>query len=179
MKNIEFEEDFMVFLYAYLIQLNLSLDRSRWTMWKELEDYYSHQIDPILICNYLESIHEIPVNRSVNFPLIVKSRIDNIKDYLTTVIFKKVYLSNSEVLFCYEVLKIFHSYLQSTIEIDKYEIETFRIRVSEIASKTICNKLRIRDRINASKVEHFLQNSILKCKDINSFLSPSLKKYFE
>jgi len=44
---------FAVFLYAYLNQIDLSLDRSRWEPLDNLRDFYRSQISPKTVANYL------------------------------------------------------------------------------------------------------------------------------
>lgn len=35
-----FDKQVIIFLYAYLRQADLSIDRVRWTVWTELSDFY-------------------------------------------------------------------------------------------------------------------------------------------
>jgi hypothetical protein len=43
----------IVFLYAYLRQADLSLDRSRWVSLSKLRDYYKTQINPEIVADYM------------------------------------------------------------------------------------------------------------------------------
>ena len=59
MTVIKLKYNFLVFLYAYLRQIDSSLDRSRWGSIEELREYYNIQIAPEHIVNYLMQKYDI------------------------------------------------------------------------------------------------------------------------
>ncbi|MEJ5092118.1 hypothetical protein, partial [Sphingobacterium faecium] len=61
MKKIRIKYPLAVFLFAYLNQIDLSLDRSRWGPIENLRNYYRTQISPERVANYL--IHEFNLEK--------------------------------------------------------------------------------------------------------------------
>ncbi|KFF23911.1 hypothetical protein [Chryseobacterium vrystaatense] len=63
MKKIKLEYNLCVFLFAYLNQASLSLHRAGWTGIRELKSFYSNQVNPKEVVNFLI------LNAEVNFPV--------------------------------------------------------------------------------------------------------------
>ncbi|WP_343566573.1 hypothetical protein [Sphingobacterium sp.] len=74
---------FAVFLYAYLNQIDLSLDRSMWEPLDNLRDFYRSQISPKKVANYL--IDKLGLNvEKLNYLIFIdeESLWEKIKDSL-------------------------------------------------------------------------------------------------
>ena len=57
---------FVVFLYAYINQIDLSLDRSRWESIDNLRNFYKNQISPKNIVSYLMNRLNLEVEKLDN-----------------------------------------------------------------------------------------------------------------
>lgn len=57
---------FVVFLYAYINQIDLSLDRSRWESIDNLRNFYKNQISPKNIVAYLMNRLNLEVEKVDN-----------------------------------------------------------------------------------------------------------------
>ncbi|WP_461109929.1 hypothetical protein [Spirosoma koreense] len=51
-----FDKQVIIFLYAYLRQADLSIDRVRWTAWIELSHFYKDRLKPDQVIKILESV---------------------------------------------------------------------------------------------------------------------------
>ncbi|KKO93351.1 hypothetical protein AAW12_00150 [Sphingobacterium sp. Ag1] len=74
---------FAVFLYTYLNQIDLSLNRSRWEPLDNLRDFYRSQISPKKVANYL--INKLGLNvEKLNYLIFIdeESLWEKIKDSL-------------------------------------------------------------------------------------------------
>jgi len=60
MEEIKVKYNEILFIYAYLRQIDLSLDRVRWTSWNELQYYFKDQLQPLQIIGYLERKFQLP-----------------------------------------------------------------------------------------------------------------------
>lgn len=159
-KKVEFNYKFLVFLYAYLRQANLSLDRSRWEGLNDLRVYYASQIAPAQVMSYFEKVcgkiskatFPIFISPSVNF---IKQRFIATWGYYYS---RKHYLNSKEVVYCYELLRELKYLLDS--DIHKYELETekLRIDIAKFASNVLVGKLLSKDIRLGNSVEHYLQN---------------------
>lgn len=172
MKKNDLEKKVLLFLYAYLRQIDLSLDRSRWTSWNELKDYYKNQINPKKVVIFLLQYSHVEME-SNNDPHYIKSY--NLMDKIKALIFRffgvKNFLSKSELLYCCQKLMKFDEYLKSTIEIDKLDIERLRIEIAILNYDIIEYKLSMKDRKKAMFVQHFLQNKIVEGNEIIEFIN--------
>ncbi|MGJ1404201.1 hypothetical protein [Sphingobacterium siyangense] len=74
---------FAVFLYAYLNQIDLSLDRSRWEPLDNLRDFYRSQISPKKVANYLIDKFGLNIEK-LNYLIFIdeESLWEKIKDSL-------------------------------------------------------------------------------------------------
>jgi hypothetical protein len=160
--------NFVVFLYAYLRQLDLSLDRSKWTQWQELKDYYNQQIAPgkvaalLLEHAQIKEVYDIQrddVKGANGWKKLQNSIFRNI--------IRRTYLTTTEILYCYKLLKIFEQYLDTDFEI-YYMQEKLRSDICHIAYYVVEYKLSHRDRYNIN-IEHYLQNHSLVVNPMTKF----------
>ncbi len=91
---------FVVFLYAYLNQIDLSLDRSRWEPLDNLRDFYRSQISPKKVANYLIDNLGLDVKKLNNLIFIGEESLwDKIKDSLLSSFKRDVILEDDKVYF--------------------------------------------------------------------------------
>ncbi len=100
MNRVRFRYQDLLFLYAYLTQIDLSLDRCLWATGL-ICTYYRGQILPREVADYLLSISKLdrPPVQGVYF---IRSRrlIDRICDFLLRIIFGRCFLKADEVSYC-------------------------------------------------------------------------------
>jgi len=171
MKKKYFKYEFLVFLYAYLRQIDLSLDRSRWTSLKPFREYYKKQIQPKVVSDYLIRYSNLDpkkiqwVNSMPEITLFKKI------EYLVSRLLKSNnFLTSDEIYYCCQKLLIFQDYLNSEEEIHKLEIEKLRIEFTKFTYQILQYKLNIKDRKRAMSIEHYMQNEVLLCIDIKEFI---------
>ncbi|UZT99174.1 hypothetical protein ODZ84_06275 [Chryseobacterium fluminis] len=70
MKKVQINYSQLLFLYAYLRLINLSLDRNRWTTWDELQDYFNNITAPSKVAQYLINSFNLPGTDFENFNFI-------------------------------------------------------------------------------------------------------------
>ncbi|WP_343318227.1 hypothetical protein [Sphingobacterium multivorum] len=161
---------FVVFLYAYLNQIDLSLDRSRWESIDKLRDFYSTQISPKKVANYL--IDKLGLNvEKLNYLFFIneESMWDKIKDSLLSSLKRDVILEDDKVYFLCQKLLLLDNFLENGEQVHRLEIEKLRIEFSKLNYGTIKFKLAKKDRLKANNIEHFLQNEILRTIKICEF----------
>lgn len=161
---------FAVFLYAYLNQIDLSLDRSRWEPLDNLRDFYRSQISPKKVANYL--IDKLGLNvEKLNYLIFIdeESLWEKIKDSLLSFLKRDIILDEDKVYYLCQKLLILDGFLENGEEVHKLEIEKLRVEFSKLNYGTIMFKLVKKDRLRANNIEHFLQNETLSTIKICEF----------
>jgi hypothetical protein len=172
MKNVEIKYDQLLFLFVYLRQIDLSLDRSRWTLWTELQSYYKNIIPPSKVAQYLKASFHLPdVDLTPVIFVSEKKTMEKIIIMLKANVFKRFQLRQDELLYCCNLLLTFDKVLNSDIEVYNLEIEKLRVGVAtyslDILEVIISNK----DLNKNMGVEHFLQNETIKSAvELNEFI---------
>jgi len=84
---------FVVFLYAYINQIDLSLDRSRWESIDNLRNFYKNQISPKNIVAYLMNRLNLEVEKVDNLIFLKEESFwVRIKDSLLSSFKKNIFL---------------------------------------------------------------------------------------
>ncbi|MCD6067059.1 MAG: uncharacterized protein K0S33_1885 [Bacteroidetes bacterium] len=174
MKKIYFKYEFMVFLYAYLCQTDLSLDRSKWTTWAEVKDYYKLRLHPKKISDYI--VKETKISETqIQYPCYLErelSLFSKLEYQLLKIRRKNNFLYTKEVYYCCQKLIEFENYLSQEQEPHKLEIEKLRVELSMFTFVFLQPRLFINDRNKAQHVEHYLQNEIFKdLHSVNDFIA--------
>ncbi len=174
MKIIKLEYKFLVFLYAYLRQIDLSLDRSRWQPIDNLREYYKTQIEPERVINYLLQKVDLNSDKLQNRYFIDKLSFG---DKLKSLLFRNKrtsFLTKDQLYYCCQKLLVLNHYLKSDAETDKFEIEKLRNEFSKLTYGIITFKLSKSDRNKVMLIEHFLQNEeleVVKMEEFNTELN--------
>lgn len=169
-RKMKIKYSFVVFLYAYLNQIDLSLDRSRWESIDKLRDFYSTQISPKKVANYLIDKLGLNVKKLNNLIFIGEESFwDKIKDSLLSSLKRDVILEDDKVYFLCQKLLLLDHFLEDGEQVHKLEIEKLRVEFSKLTYGTIKFKLVKKDRLKANSIEHFLQNEILSTIKICEF----------
>jgi len=170
-KKIGFDYQFIVFLYAYLRQIDLSLDRSRWTSWYEFQDYYKTQLNPEKVARYLLQNSGLNENEiGTLYSIEDTTFIYKVKNELFRVLGIDSYLTNNQVLYCCQKLLKFREYLMINTEPNRMEVESLRIEIARFNYNIIQYKLFQKDRNKAMIIEHYFQNENLRVIKMEEFM---------
>lgn len=140
MKRKILEKNKIIGLYAYLRQVELSLDRALLDSWEKLVLYFEDKVPPNKIIEYLKSIKK---NRSV----LIKYK-------------KHYYLHEPEIPEICSLLKIFSIYLEDRRNPNQVDIINLRSGLNSFTSK-IHSRIPKKYIFKANKIEHFNQNEYL------------------
>jgi hypothetical protein len=145
-EKIKLRYSILKLLFTYLVQLDLSLDRSLWAHWADLKDFYASQkLKPTDLVVLLRNTVE-------------RSRVNQQRGIGP--FFKRLsakYLLNSQIDYCCVLLEKFQLML-GTENVDKNTIETLRVEVVDFAFDVVRPKIRFRDRRYLQSIEHFNQS---------------------
>lgn len=166
-----FNYKFIVFLYAYLRQIDLSLARSRDEPLLNLRIYYENQISPELVVDFLVS--NFSVKKSLNSNYVITSRSFSVFNKFKFLIYKLIrknnFLNCTEIIESINELLLFNGILKSNKDIDGSEIEKLRINIANLSS-IIDYRLFKMDSNKAMYVEHYKQNNLIVTNPITDFI---------
>ncbi|WP_336704354.1 hypothetical protein [Chryseobacterium indologenes] len=171
MKKIKLEYNLCVFLFAYLNQADLSLHRAGWTSIKELKNFYSNQINPGKVVNFLMLNADINVNKLEYFygikeyglKKIILSRINFLLG------FPPVFLQDEVYYICQKLIDL-EKMLEKDGSVHQLEMEKLRIEISEFSLGILRYKISYKDYNKALKIEHYMQHDGLKEIKIKEFI---------
>ncbi|MCJ8155691.1 hypothetical protein MKJ01_18205 [Chryseobacterium sp. SSA4.19] len=146
-----------LFLYAFLRQIDRSLDKSRWTSITELKTYYKDRISPEQIIHYLQTHFTIVKENSYE---TVNSSNLTFKDKFR-MFFQRNYLTAEELTHLYDLLLAFDQYLKSDLPYST-EIEILRIDIARFYSKVLASRISGRNLKKLMFTEHYEQNRLVK-----------------
>lgn len=168
MVNLEYK--FLVFLYAYMRQIDLSLDRCRWVPWSDLREYYQSQINPVVVSDQLfKNTNLRPETTPIVSTIKKPSRLRKTKDTFFRLIMKKQYLKDCEILYCSQLLHQFDLLLNRSFSEYPLEAEKLRIDIATFYSYVLEPKLSIKDYFRTMRVEHFMQSERIEVVNIDVF----------
>ena len=93
-----------------------------------------------------------------------------VKYLISRFLHTNIFLTTKEVYYCCQKLLLLQEYLDSDEEIHKLEIEKLRIEFTKLTYDILEYKLNFKDRERAMRIEHYLQNEMLKTVSINEFV---------
>lgn len=168
MKKIQIDYSQLLFLYAYLRLIDLSVDRSRWSSLVELQYYFKSIITPSQVIKYLNISLHLPETNLEYFAFNPEKK--TIIDRLRCSIFKTYLLSQDEVLYCCKLLFDFEEILNSDNKTYNLDIEKLRIEIAKYYTEVLENVIWRRDLNRLMKVEHFGQNNKIDVYELNGFV---------
>lgn len=171
MKMIDLRYNFFVFLCAYLRQIDLSIDRSRWDKWNNLQTYYTAQISVAVVLDLLKK--ECGINfdgKQVAINKSPRSVIIRFKELIAREVFKKNTLSEGELKYCHNLLNEFQNLIETDFVNFPIEAEKLRIDIAMFYTNALQPKISAKDFERVLRIEHFMQNSNLRCIEIIQFL---------
>lgn len=170
-KRKYFNYNFIIFLYAYLRQIDLSLARSRDEPLIGLKIFYKNQINPELVINFLVSNSLVEKSLNSNFVISKKSfsKINRFKFLIYKLIKRNNFLNYTEIIESINELLLFNDVLKSNKDIDGLAIEKLRINIANL-STIIDYRLFKVDSNKAMYVEHYKQSDNIITNPIANFI---------
>ncbi|MFZ4930733.1 hypothetical protein [Chryseobacterium sp. Mn2064] len=168
MKNIQLNYSQLLFLYAYLRSIDLSLDRNKWTTWDELQDYFKNMIAPSQVAQYLINTFNLPKTDFKNFNFIPQKK--SLLNRLRPIIFKTCPLKQDEIIYCCKLLFQFDEVLHSDIKKYHLGIERIRIDIAEYYSNILGRMILLNDLDRLMKIEHFWQSEKIDISKLEEFI---------
>jgi len=168
MKNIKFKYDYLVFLCAYLRNVDLSLDRS-WEAWngKELRNYYRDFIPPIKVANSLQKrASNIDLSDNVETKVISKDFLWIKRAYFY--FFPLRTLADDDIKICYTLLLQVQKFLESDIQQYNMELQQLRVDISNYYFDVLRFRLKGKDFSRIIDIEHYFENR--ETRKISEFL---------
>ncbi len=162
------DKNFLLGLYLFLRQLQLSIDRSLNDDWAALVEYLSYKTSVQEVLDKLQSASTIDLEKragdKVERPCLSKG--------LSSVVGRKNCLSNEEIIYIYAKLKTIASFLVG--DSAPHREALINLRMDLLHSEELV-KIRISKKYLTSKefVEHFNQNEALACKGIDELVGRS------
>lgn len=168
MKEFKIKYNQLLFLYAYFRHIDLSLDRSRWTSWDQLKDYYTNRLKPASVIEYLNrsfDLEKTDLNKLV-FSLEKKSLLKRLR--LTVA--QNLLFKQKEILYCCKLLWDFERELHSDTKEYNLKIEKLRINIAEFYSEFLELMISKKDLEELMKIEHYLQNNKIEVSNLDEFI---------
>jgi hypothetical protein len=163
MNYLEVDYKQILFFYAFLRQVDLSLDRSRWTSLKELQDYYQDRISPEQMITYLKIKLNVPDGDFNQLTAQAENSKSKFKLFS-----KKTLLSEEEMVNLYQLLLLFDACLKSGQEQYTIETEGLRVDIAKFYSLLLEPKIAKSDLKKVMTIEHYGQNRLLKAKELKN-----------
>ncbi|MBK1897574.1 hypothetical protein [Chryseobacterium paridis] len=164
MNYLEVDYKQILFFYAFLRQVDLSLDRSRWTSLKELHDYYQDRISPEQMISYLKIRLNVPDGNFNDLAAQVENKKNSKSKF--KLFAKKTVLSEEELINLHHLLELFDGCLKSGKEQYTIETEGLRVDIAKYYSLLLEPKITRSDLKKVISIEHYGQNRLLKTKEL-------------
>lgn len=172
MKKIKLEYNLCVFLFAYLNQADLSLDRAGWTDIGELRNFYSDRINPRKVVHLLISDTGIDADKlryvyRINEYSLKKRQILSLNHFwfrLSTV------FPEDEIYYIVQQLISFAEMLEKESEVHQSDMEDIRVDISKFSLGILMYKISYKDYNKALKVQHYLQYEGMKDIKMEEFI---------
>ncbi|ASW76282.1 hypothetical protein IQ37_14255 [Chryseobacterium piperi] len=156
----------ILFFYAFLRQMDLSLDRSRWTSLKELQEYYEDRVSPEQMINYLGLKLKVSDDNSNQLSV----RNENIFKDKFKLFFKKTHLTEEEATNLHNFLVLFDQYLKSDLEYYTREMEILRVGIEQFYTQLFEPKINKNDLKKIRAIEHYGQNRLAKTQELKKVI---------
>lgn len=168
MKKVEINYPQLLFLYAYLRMIDLSVDRSRWNLWPELKYYFKNRITPAEVTQYLMNTFLLSKGDLEGFAFspVKRYKINRLK----SVIFKRLTLKREEIIYCYKLLSDFDDLLRSDNQTYNLEIEKLRIDVARYYNGILGSVILAKDLNRLMRIAHFQQSDRIDVLDLDYFI---------
>lgn len=145
----------LIGICACLRQMDLSIDRCRWTSWSELQRYYETRTEENKVIEFFlhqsEKLGIAPVDHKIYPNVFIRQR------YILRLLRRKHFISVQE----FETLIFLLATFKRLIKLndpDASEVELLRIKVASFIDDVLIPGMKRNDIRIVWKIEHYLQN---------------------
>lgn len=161
--NIQFTSNFLLGLYLFLRQSQLSIDRCPPDSWNKLVNYFEvrtpiRRVIKVLENTALVSIDNISVDEIVN---------SLNKRNVLSIWRSKNCLSEKELTYIYSCLLVLEDMFSCFP--DRETLVNLRLRLAD-AEMIVYNRLKRKTVVGRENIEHFNQSDMLSCKSIDELV---------
>ncbi len=166
-----FNKCFILGLFTYLKQIELSIDRSLNNPWDDVICFFNDKPNPNVILKYFDKYYHVKNIKEYDifYDQIKLSFSSKLIAIVLTKIFNKPFLFNKEINFLYYSIKEFELYLEKTNNPNINNLVDLRLKL-----RSCCDLLSVRlsKKVleRAQYIEHFNQNEKLNCLDFDSIV---------
>lgn len=163
-----FEKSFLLGLYLFLRQLQLSIDRSLNDDWAALVEYLSCKTSVLKVLDKLQSASTIDLEKSADDE-VEKPRLSR---GLSSVVGRKNCLSDKELIFIYAKLRTMATFLLKDKAPDREVLINLRMDLQH-SEELVRSRISSKSLTDKEFVEHFNQNESLACKGVEELVGGS------
>lgn len=168
MKNVKIKYSQLLFLYAYLRLIDLSLDRSRWGEWNNFLVYFKNILSPAIIIQYLKENFDL-IERDL-YQVTMLSEKKTVIEKLKELIFNDLSLRRDEILYCCKLLLDFDKILKSDNEQYNFHIEQLRENIARYYTEVLGKLITGKDLKILMRIEHFNKSDNADVVKLDEFI---------
>ncbi|MEI3801357.1 MULTISPECIES: hypothetical protein [unclassified Chitinophaga] len=159
---------YLIGVSACLRQVDLSIDRCRWTSWNELRTFYKGRTE---VEYYFDFFIEI-CQKLMLYPQYheLSGSAGRFNYLLSSVFGQKSFITTTELETGYYLLDEFNGLLRNEFPDPKY-VEIIRLRMAGYYTGILFSKLRRKDINKVLKIEHYLQNESLATLPLSKIIA--------
>lgn len=165
-KTMKLNKTFLLGLYLYVRQVELSIDRSLHVDWDTIVDYFADKTPIETLIKKLESVTTIEL-KDIPFDTVVKPKV-RLRP-LPLLLRKKYCLSDEELIYIYTQLSLLSKVMVRGASPKRKQRTDLRMSFSHCES-ILFSRLKPRDYKDKIYVEHYNQNPILRCKPLEELI---------
>jgi hypothetical protein len=171
MRKVKLDYKLLVFIYAYLRQIDLSIDRARWGYWDGFLNYYTKQVRPLKIALLLLKKSNLAnPETSIMFSIEPQSFLKKLWGRLYQIATRSCYLKQAGIEYCCQLLYRFDKFLLADFSTYDFQNETIRIDLISFNYNFLEHKLWPNDIVRATQIEHFHQHNDRSVLLVGEFL---------
>ncbi|MFY0255724.1 hypothetical protein ACDQ55_17420 [Chitinophaga sp. 30R24] len=162
---------YLIGISACLRQVDLSIDRCRWTSWNELRAFYKERTG-------VDYFFDFFINKCQELSLSPRYHESNsttgkfsyiIRSLLLAFLKQKSFMTINELETSYYLLNEFKSMLRNESP-DPKHVELIRFRIANYYTNILLPKLKKKDIDRVLKIGHYLQNESIETLSLNEIV---------
>lgn len=168
MKNVKIKYSQLLFLYAYLRLIDLSLDRSRWGEWDSFLVYFTNIVYPTQIIQYIKESFDF-IESDLHLETMLPKKKTVIYKFKRFV-FNDLSLRRDKILYCYKLLLEFEILLKSDDEQYNTNTEQLRQNIARYYTEVLENSISRKDLKILMRIEHFNKSDNVDAVKLDKFI---------
>jgi hypothetical protein len=164
--KFRFDQSFLLGLYLFIRQLQLSIDRSLNGDWEKLVEYFEAKTSVSEVLEKLKSISTIDFESKTVGELTKPALVESL---LSAIAGRQNTLSEEELVFIFSRLQEFSALLSCSESPNPQALINLRLELQR-AEDLVSSRIDKKTLAGKEFVEHFNQNDSLECKAINDLV---------